>query len=139
MSTQQPDSIYIELGGGSASKSLAHVRALRLALTTGTGKLRSATKYEDAHLVERVLRREWQQTRSPFYAYVSQREYRALSRALRADAYSLAGEERELALLGVGNVAYRQFYAAMARSRKVLQRRARARRLGGGVGLVEPR
>ena len=86
----------------SSYQERARVRA---ALGKGATQLRAAGYPRLANQVRWVIQREWTQTDPPFVAYVTNAEWKALSRALRSDAYRLSGAARERALrLGTGEL-----------------------------------
>ena len=75
---------------------------VKAALRKGVKQLRAAGMHEDAHLVKWVVSREWCQRDLPVTAYVTDSEWKALSRALRSDAYSISERGARAKMLQTG-------------------------------------
>ena len=93
-------------GGRYLTSSRDERKSLRIAIKKGIASLKRVGNFKDARICEHALGREWQQVRPPFQAYVTHDEWKALSRALRADALAAVGEDRETKMQGIGNRAY---------------------------------
>lgn len=118
----QTRNIYIELGGGSAAKSLADRDEFVRVFQGAARRMRYIGMTTESQLVTTVVNREWKQTRSPFYAYVTQLEYKALSRALRLSYFDPAQPEygTQDAGTGKGNDRYQRFMAICRRGKKLI-------------------
>lgn len=119
----QTRDIYIEFGGGSAAKSLADRDEFVRVFRGAARRMRYIGMMTEHQLVTTVVNREWRQLSSPFYAYVSKLEYKALSRALRLAYFDPAQPEygTQDAGTGKGNDRYQRFMAICRRGKKLLQ------------------
>jgi hypothetical protein len=118
----QTRNIYIEFGGGSAAKSLADRDEFVRVFRGAARRMRYIGMMTESTLITTVVNREWKQLSSPFYAYVTQLEYKALSRALRLAYFDPAQPEygNQDAGTGKGNDRYQRFMAICRRGKKLM-------------------
>ena len=121
--TPQERNIYIELGAGGAAKSKLELEWIRNALRWRRLELIKIGRHQDADDVREVLRAGFNQSRTPYYTYITEQQRKALSRAFRVEAFSLVGDARMEAMMGKDNRDFSQWQNIYYRSKKVVIRK----------------